>query len=101
MPSFRPPASILTRDISFLPIGVGAQAVTSVRQKLVDGAVYWDAALAKFKFSGLDLRALPVPEDPALAAGRLAAGSQRDHQQGSEDADLASRVRSPKATTIR
>jgi NitT/TauT family transport system substrate-binding protein len=24
--------------------------------------VYWDAALAKFKFSGLDLRELPVPE---------------------------------------
>src|ERR1700749_261607 len=50
------------RDISFLPIGVGAQAVTSVRQKLVDGVVYWDAALAKFKFSGLDLRELPVSE---------------------------------------
>jgi NitT/TauT family transport system substrate-binding protein len=50
------------KDISFLPIGVGAQAVTSVRQKLVDGVVYWDAALAKFKFSGLDLRELPVPE---------------------------------------
>src|ERR1700744_11632 len=51
------------KDIAFLPIGVGAQAVTSVRQKLVDGAVYWDAALAKFKFSGLDLRELPVPEN--------------------------------------
>lgn len=51
------------RDISFLPIGIGAQAVTSVKQKLVDGVVYWDAALAKFKFSGLDLRSLPVPED--------------------------------------
>jgi NitT/TauT family transport system substrate-binding protein len=51
------------KDVSFLPIGVGAQAVTSVRQKLVDGAVYWDAALEKFKFAGLDLRALPVPED--------------------------------------
>jgi NitT/TauT family transport system substrate-binding protein len=50
------------KDISFLPIGVGAQAVTSVRQKLVDAVVYWDAALAKFKFSGLDLRELPVPE---------------------------------------
>jgi NitT/TauT family transport system substrate-binding protein len=49
------------KDISFLPIGVGAQAVTSVRQKLVDAVVYWDAALAKFKFSGLDLRELPVP----------------------------------------
>jgi NitT/TauT family transport system substrate-binding protein len=50
-------------DVSFLPIGVGAQAVTSVRQKLVDAVVYWDAALAKFRFSGLDLRDLPVPED--------------------------------------
>jgi NitT/TauT family transport system substrate-binding protein len=50
------------KDISFLPIGVGAQAVTSVRQKLVDAVVYWDAALAKFKFSGLDLREIPVPE---------------------------------------
>jgi NitT/TauT family transport system substrate-binding protein len=51
------------KDFSFLPIGVGAQAVTSVRQKLVDGVIYWDAALAKFKFSGLDLRPIPVPED--------------------------------------
>jgi NitT/TauT family transport system substrate-binding protein len=51
------------KDISFLPIGVGAQAVTSVRQKLVDAVVYWDAALAKFKFSGLDLREIPAPED--------------------------------------
>jgi NitT/TauT family transport system substrate-binding protein len=50
------------KDISFLPIGVGAQAVTSIRQKFVDGAVYWDAALAKFKFSGLDLHELPVAE---------------------------------------
>src|SRR6201996_5980875 len=50
-------------DVSFLPIGIGAQAVTSVKQKLVDAVVYWDAALAKFRFSGLDLRDLPVPED--------------------------------------
>jgi NitT/TauT family transport system substrate-binding protein len=50
-------------DLSFMPIGVGAQAVTSVRQKLVDGIVYWDAAIAKFKFSGLSLRELPVAEN--------------------------------------
>ena len=49
-------------DVTFLPIGVGAQAVTSVRQKFVDAVVYWDAALAKFKFSGLDLREVPAPE---------------------------------------
>ncbi|MEH2510392.1 NitT/TauT family transport system substrate-binding protein [Nitrobacteraceae bacterium AZCC 1564] len=50
-------------DISFLSIGVGAQAVTSVQRKMVDGVVYWDAAIAKFKFSGLSLRELPVAED--------------------------------------
>jgi NitT/TauT family transport system substrate-binding protein len=50
------------KDISFLPIGVGAQAITSVRQKMVDAVVYWDAALAKFAFSGLKLREIPAPE---------------------------------------
>ena len=50
------------KDISFLPIGMGAQAITSVRQKMVDGVVYWDAALAKFITAGLDLRLIPSPE---------------------------------------
>ncbi len=50
------------KDISFLPIGLGAQAVTSVRQKLVDGVIFWDAALAKLAFSGLKLREVPAPE---------------------------------------
>lgn len=50
------------KDITFLTIGMGAQAITSVRQKMVDGIVYWDAALAKFTTSGLDLRLIPSPE---------------------------------------
>ena len=50
------------KDISFLPIGLGAQAVTSVRQKLVDGVIFWDAALAKLAFSGMKLREVPAPE---------------------------------------
>ncbi len=50
------------KDVSFLPIGVGAQAITSVRQNMVDAVVYWDAALAKFAFSGLKLREIPAPE---------------------------------------
>jgi ABC-type nitrate/sulfonate/bicarbonate transport system substrate-binding protein len=50
-------------DISFLPIGLGAQAVTSVNQKLVDGVIFWDAALAKLAFSGLKLREVPAPEN--------------------------------------
>lgn len=50
------------KDISFLPVGLGAQAVTSVRQKLVDGVIFWDAALAKLAFSGLKLREVPASE---------------------------------------
>lgn len=53
------------RDISFLPIGSGAQAMTAVRQHLVDAIVFWDAALAKFEVGGLKLRQLPI--DPKLA----------------------------------
>lgn len=51
------------KDISFLPIGLGAQAVTSVKQKLVDGVIFWDAALAKLAFSGLKLREVPAADD--------------------------------------
>ncbi|MDB5545348.1 MAG: putative exported protein [Hyphomicrobiales bacterium] len=51
------------RDVAFLPIGMGAQAITSVKQKMVDGIVYWDAALAKFQTAGLDLRIVPAPEN--------------------------------------
>jgi NitT/TauT family transport system substrate-binding protein len=49
-------------DVSFLPIGIGAQAITSVQRNLVDAVVYWDAALAKMRFSGLKLRTVPAPE---------------------------------------
>jgi len=50
-------------DISFLPIGMGPQAVTSVERNMVDGIVYWDAALAKMQLAGLKLRMLPAPEN--------------------------------------
>jgi NitT/TauT family transport system substrate-binding protein len=51
------------KDITFLPVGLGAQAITSVNQKLVDGVVFWDAALAKLAFSGLKLREVPASND--------------------------------------
>jgi len=50
------------RDVTFLPIGMGAQAVTSIERRMVDAAVYWDAALAKMEFSGLRIRTLAAPE---------------------------------------
>lgn len=50
------------KDISFLPIGLGAQAVTAVKRKMVDAIVFWDTALLKMQFAGLKLRMLPLPE---------------------------------------
>lgn len=48
------------KDITFIPIGVGAQAITAVKTGAVDALAFWDAALAKFEVAGLELRALPV-----------------------------------------
>jgi NitT/TauT family transport system substrate-binding protein len=50
-------------DINFLAIGAGAQAMTAVRQNLVDGLMFWDTAVAKFEAVGLRLRNLPLPVD--------------------------------------
>lgn len=50
------------KDVTFIPIGVGAQALTAIRQQVVDGLVFNDAALAKFGVLGLKTRLLPVSE---------------------------------------
>jgi len=49
-------------DVTFVPIGAGAQALTAIRQGVVDGLVFNDAALAKFSVLGLQTRLLPVSE---------------------------------------
>jgi NitT/TauT family transport system substrate-binding protein len=50
------------KDVTFIPIGIGAQAVTSIRQKLVDAIVFWDAADVRFELGGLKLRHLDIGE---------------------------------------
>lgn len=50
------------KDVSFVAIGVGAQAINALRQHAVDGIVFWDEALVKMSFAGLKVRPLPVPE---------------------------------------
>lgn len=50
------------KDVTFVPIGVGAQALTAIRQQVVDGLVFNDAALAKFGVLGMKTRLLPVSE---------------------------------------
>lgn len=53
------------KDITFIPVGSGAQALTAVKTNAVDALAFWDAALAKFEVAGLTMRELPV--DPVLA----------------------------------
>jgi NitT/TauT family transport system substrate-binding protein len=50
------------KDVSFIPIGAGPQAVIAIRQKLVDAIVFWSAANARFELSGVALRQLDIGE---------------------------------------
>lgn len=50
------------RDVTFAPIGAGAQAMTAIQQGVVHGMVFNDAALAKFRVLGLQTRLLSVSE---------------------------------------
>jgi NitT/TauT family transport system substrate-binding protein len=50
------------KDVTFIPIGVGPQAVTAIRQNIVDAIVFWDAANVRFELSGIALRALSIGE---------------------------------------
>ena len=48
------------RDIAFISVGAGAQAMTSMRQHLVDALIFSSEATAKFEVAGLPLRYLPM-----------------------------------------
>ena len=50
------------RDASFLPVGIGAQAINAVRQHAVDALVYPENLLNKLKVLGLEMRDVPVSE---------------------------------------
>lgn len=49
-------------DISFLSVGVGAQAINAVQQKFVDALSYPENLLNKLKVIGLTTRPLPVDQ---------------------------------------
>jgi NitT/TauT family transport system substrate-binding protein len=50
------------RDVSFLAVGIGAQAINAVQQKAVDALVYPENLLNKLKVLGLEMRDVPVSE---------------------------------------
>ena len=49
-------------DIAYVSVGSGAQAVTSLSQKLVDGLIFSSEAAAKFEANGVKLRYIPLSE---------------------------------------
>jgi NitT/TauT family transport system substrate-binding protein len=44
------------RDITFIPIGAGGQAITAMKQKVVDAIVFWETANVTFDIAGSPVR---------------------------------------------
>lgn len=53
------------RDVTFIPIGAGGQAITAIKQKVVDALVFWETANITFGIAGSPVRELPI--EPKLA----------------------------------
>jgi NitT/TauT family transport system substrate-binding protein len=47
-------------DTTFVPIGAGGQAITAMRQKMVDAIVFWETANVTFEIAGAPVRQLPI-----------------------------------------
>jgi len=57
-------------DVSFLPIGVGAQAVAAVKAQQVDAVSFHDTQFLLFKFAGVPFRQFETPDfDRYFTAG--------------------------------
>jgi NitT/TauT family transport system substrate-binding protein len=50
------------KDVTFLPIGAGAQAAVAIAQKMVDAIVFWDAANVRFEMNGIAIRPLEIDD---------------------------------------
>ncbi|MBH5384728.1 ABC transporter substrate-binding protein [Bradyrhizobium diversitatis] len=50
------------RDVTFIPIGAGGQAITAMKQKVVDAIVFWETANITFGIAGSPVRQLPIEQ---------------------------------------
>jgi NitT/TauT family transport system substrate-binding protein len=58
------------RDVTFVPIGVGGQAVVAVKSGQVDGVAFHDTQFVVFRDNGVPFRLLPAPGfKPYFTAG--------------------------------
>lgn len=54
------------KDVSLIPLGLGAAPVQALRSGQVDGLLYWGSATARFENAGLELRKIAPAEWRAL-----------------------------------
>ncbi|MDI4231776.1 ABC transporter substrate-binding protein [Bradyrhizobium sp. Arg237L] len=50
------------RDVTFIPIGAGGQAITAMKQKVIDAIVFWETANITFGIAGSPVRQLPIEQ---------------------------------------
>ncbi|MGM4903866.1 ABC transporter substrate-binding protein [Tardiphaga sp. 866_E4_N2_1] len=50
------------RDVTFIPIGAGGQAIAAMKQKVVDAIVFWETANVTFELAGWPVRQLKIED---------------------------------------
>lgn len=76
------------KDLTFIPIGVGAQAITAIRQGVVDAIIFNDSALVKTNAGGIATRRIPISDklrdlpDTSILARRKTIIEQREAMIG-------------------
>jgi NitT/TauT family transport system substrate-binding protein len=50
------------RDVTFIPIGAGGQAIAAMKQKMVDAIVFWETANITFGLAGSPVRQLKIDD---------------------------------------
>jgi len=59
------------KDITLVPIGLGAQAVNTIKKGTVAGAAFWDTAIALMEVQGMKFRYLSTPSINQIVSGGL------------------------------
>ena len=65
-------AGLSESDVTFVPIGVGAQQITAIQGGQVDALALWDAQYAREKTVGIDPTVLTVGLDDLFGGGMIA-----------------------------
>ncbi len=87
------------KDVGYLPVGVGAQALQALRSKLVDGLVLSDQYYVEMEQSGTKLRYFEGPDQARLYSSQIM--MKRSLWKASRISSAASGARSPRRAMLR